>query len=157
MGRPLKIAKDYTQASIIVDQGFPNNGQTNNGFDGDFPGVVGGNNVSLNILVRAKIGSNSEGNGYILRQKGKRKFLVRVGSDIGVCSLVDEADGDLSNDQMTITATDNSSTNFRLSTITNHWGLDYSGNKYLLSFFSTADAGDIPGTPFPEASVENND
>lgn len=40
MGRPLKIRK--YNASGVVDDGFPNDGTTNNGYDDNQPGVVGG-------------------------------------------------------------------------------------------------------------------
>lgn len=152
MARPLKIAKSST-----VDIGFPNNGTTNNGFSGNGIGVVGGNNVSLNVVVQVKIGDNDEASGYILRQKGKRKFLVTDGTNTGICALVNEADGDLANDQMTITATKDDTSTVRFSTMTNKWALDFDSNKYLLSFFSTAAAGDTPGTAYEKVSVENND
>lgn len=40
MGRPLKINK--LNATVTVDIGFPNDGTTDNGFDDENPGVVGG-------------------------------------------------------------------------------------------------------------------
>jgi hypothetical protein len=45
MGRPLKIMKNNSAASPsgLVDSGYPNDGTTDNGFDADNPGVVGGN------------------------------------------------------------------------------------------------------------------
>ena len=63
MGRPLKIAKSAT-----TDTGYP----------AASPGVVGGNTgISGNqVRARVKIGDQAEANGYILRQKGKKKFLV---------------------------------------------------------------------------------
>ena len=152
MARPLKIAKTNT-----VDIGYPNDGTSDNGFTGNGIGVVGGDNVSLNVVVRVKIGANAESNGYILRQKAKRKFLVTDGVNTGVCTLVDEDNDALGDNQMTITVTDVDTNTFRLSTMTNKWGLDFDGNKYVLSFFSTAAAGDVPGTAYPEVSVQNND
>lgn len=44
MGRPLKIRK-YNNDGVNgnqVDYGYPNNGTTNNGFNGNYPGIVGG-------------------------------------------------------------------------------------------------------------------
>lgn len=152
MARPLKIAKSST-----VDIGFPNNGTTNNGFSGNGIGVVGGDGVSLNVVVQVKIGANAESSGYILRQKAKRKYLVTDGVNTGVCTLVDEADGDLGDDQMTISATNDNGDTIRFSTMTNKWASDFAGTKYLLSFFSTAAAGDTPGTDYEVVSVENND
>jgi hypothetical protein len=152
MARPLKIAKGAT-----IDIGFPNNGSTDNGFTGNGIGVVGGNNVSLNIVIRVKIGSNAEANGYILRQKAKRKYLVTDGVNTGVCLLADLDDASLTANTMTITATDDAATTLRFSTLTNKWAVDFAGNKYLVSFFATAAAGDTPGTAYPLVAVENND
>ena len=152
MARPLKIAKDST-----IDIGFPNDGTTDNGFTGNGIGVVGGNNVSLNVVVRVKIGANAEADGYILRQKAKRKYLVTDGTNIGVCTLADVADASLADDDMTITATDASAGTVRFSTMTNKWALDFTDTKYLLSFFTTAAAGATPGTEYAKVSVENND
>lgn len=51
MGRPLKIRKyDPTNGNQVVDQGYPNNGQTNNGYDGDYPGIVGGVNEDSDMI-----------------------------------------------------------------------------------------------------------
>lgn len=69
MGRPLKIAKSAT-----VDTGFP---QTASGVVGGNTGISGSQ-----VLCRVKIGDQTEGNGYILRQKGKKKFLVANGTAI---------------------------------------------------------------------------
>jgi hypothetical protein len=158
MGRPLKIAKYYSESGITLDQGYPNDHtNTNNDFDGDYPGVVGGNDVSLNVVVRVKIGSNSEADGYILRQKAKRKYIVTDGTHTGTCTLVDKNDASLAADEMTVTVTDAGSSTFRLAYLTNKWGVDFNGVKYLLSFFSTATAGSIAGCSFAEVSVENND
>ena len=64
MGRPLKT----TKAGATVDTGYNNYP----------PGVTGGSTgqSGSQVLARVKIGSQSEANGYILRQKGKNKFLV---------------------------------------------------------------------------------
>lgn len=65
MGRPLKIRK--TQGSTPVDSGFNN-----------LYGVVGGDTdqSGSQILCRVKIGIQDEDDGYIIRQKGAKKFLV---------------------------------------------------------------------------------
>lgn len=148
MGRPLKTRKYQQDTDTTVDQGFPNNGNTNNGYDQNEPGIVGGNDgpirvtINLNlpgagtieaatnsttvsgtgtqfdynglqsgsilyvngvelgtvdsvnndaeIILTANAASNVSGvtysfdtgssNGYILRQKGKKKFLVMTGN-----------------------------------------------------------------------------
>jgi hypothetical protein len=64
MGRPLKTSK----VNGTVDYGFPSTTS----------GIVGGNTgqAGNQILARVKIGAQAEANGYIIRQKGKSKFLV---------------------------------------------------------------------------------
>ena len=151
MARPLKIAKSST-----IDIGFPNDGTSDNGFTGNGIGVVGGDNVSLNVLVRVKIGANAEADGYILRQKGKRKFLVTDGTNTGICVLADSIDTELADDTMTVTVIDDAAATLRLSTITNHWGLDFNETKYVLSFFTTAAAGAVLGTDYAQVAVRNN-
>lgn len=54
------------------------------------------------IKVRAKIGSNSEGDGFIVKQRGTNRFTVTVGSDTGVCTLVNKNTGSLSADEMIV-------------------------------------------------------
>ena len=58
---------------------------------------------------------------------------------------------------MTITATKDDASTIRFSTMTNKWASDFAGNKYVISFFSTAAAGDTPGTEYELVAVENND
>jgi hypothetical protein len=54
------------------------------------------------IKVRAKIGSNSEGDGFIVRQRGTNRFTVTVGSNTGVCTLVNKNTGSLAADEMIV-------------------------------------------------------
>ena len=64
MGRPLKTAK--------------NNAAVDYGYASATSGVVGGSTAQsgYQVLARVKIGSQTEADGYIIRQKGKNKFLV---------------------------------------------------------------------------------
>ncbi len=54
------------------------------------------------IKVRAKVGANAVGDGYLVSQKGTKKFKVNVGGDIGICTLVDKDSPDLLDDEMII-------------------------------------------------------
>lgn len=66
MGNALKIRKtnDDGVNGTNVDQGYPNNGTTNNGFDGDYPGVVGGvETYSESVECQARV--VVKGNGTI--------------------------------------------------------------------------------------------
>lgn len=121
MGRPLKISHTG------VDLGFSNPA----GY-----GVVGGDTgiTGDQILCRVKIGANAEADGYIIRQKGARKFLVSDGTNTGICSLADLTDTALTDDTMTITVTKADTTTARLAHISNKFGVDFSGNAYLLTF-----------------------
>jgi hypothetical protein len=147
MGRPLKIANANTANDIdrtIRTQDpeyydnprsddYPNNDSYT---DGLTYGVVGGN-VSLNhnqIVCRAKVGDNAEGDGFIVRQKGSKKYLVNVNGNVGPCFLVDKDNGSLDANEMTVTATDDSSVSFRLARFSNRWGIDFEGNSYIVTF-----------------------
>jgi hypothetical protein len=97
MGRPLKIQKISTGsgnggASVGVDLGFPNFGSLTNPVknsvgnmtDAQYLGVVGGagptdtpsaTNPRVDVIVNIT-GSAGVAQGYIIRQKGSRKYLV---------------------------------------------------------------------------------
>jgi hypothetical protein len=153
MGRPLKIKESAT-----VDVGF------DNPTGGNFYGVVGGDtdlasNEYPTTTVRVKVGANAEADGYIIRQKGRKKFLVSDGTNEGVCVVSDLADAALTDDTMTITAADDGSTAFRIEYLTNKWALDFSGNRYLVNFFDVG-AGSIiksgtNGVTVTLAQIEN--
>jgi len=130
MGRPLKIQKSAT-----VDSGFP-------WVDTYNIGVVGGNTslTGAQIKTRVKIGSNAEADGYIIRQKGSRKFLVTDGTNTGVCTLSDLADSSLTADTMTVTVLETDSGEIRLARISNKWGIGFDGVQRALSFTDFADS-----------------
>lgn len=132
MGRPLKIAK-----SASVGTGFP---QTASGVVGGNTGISGSQ-----VLCRVKVGSNAEANGFIVRQKGKRKFLVKDASgNQGVCTLANTANSSLTDNTMTVTCTFANSTTFRAATITNHFVTSFAGAKYVAD--NAANAATTPET-----------
>ena len=128
MGRPIKIAKSAT-----IDTGYVN---------GEGLGIVGGDTDStgLQILCRVKIGANAEADGYIVRQKGARKYLVTDGTNTGTCALADVADGSLGDGDMTVTITKADTTTARLSKMGDTYGIDFDENGYNLTFGSPASA-----------------
>jgi hypothetical protein len=154
MGRPLKISKLNTNPNVGKDIGFPavatlTVAVTPAGLDSDeFYGCVGGS-INANgdaqsgkdqnrvVLARVYITGESEEDGYILRQKGSSKYLVYGASSnaTGVCTLADEADGALTEGNMTLTVELSDSTPFRLKRLTNKWGIDYSDNYYFINMF----------------------
>lgn len=54
------------------------------------------------LKVRAKVGSNAEGDGYIVSQRSGNRFKVTVGANTGICKLVDKAEGSLGANEMII-------------------------------------------------------
>jgi len=126
MGRPLKIAK-----SASIDSSVGNAA----GY-----GIVGGNTglSTATILCRVKIGSNAEANGYIVRQKGKHKFLVSDGTNSGVCTLANTANGSLAANTMTVTAEKEDESTVRLYSLSNKVVRDFAGVQYLATFGSAA-------------------
>lgn len=138
MGRPLKIANANTANDIdrTIRTQDPEYYNKPEGADNTY-GVIGGNtSLSGNkqILCRAKVGDNAEGDGFIVRQKGSKKYLVNVGGNVGACFLVDKDDGSLGDNEMTVTTTDDSSVAFRLARFSNRWGIDFDGNSYIVTF-----------------------
>ena len=132
MGRPLKIAKSAT-----IDTGFP---QTASGVVGGNTGISGSQ-----VLCRVKVGSNSEANGFIIRQKGKKKFLVQDASgNQGVCTLVNVANSSLTANTMTVTCTFANAATFRAASLTNHFVTSFAGVKYVAD--NAANAATTPVT-----------
>jgi hypothetical protein len=129
MGRPLKIAK-------VEGSWFSNPAM----LDGSTPetyGVVGGDTAigGLQMLIRVRVEGEVEADGWIVRQKGSRKFLVEdAAGNRGVCILADIDDGELAQGEMTITAAFADSGFVRLSRVTNRWGIDFAGVKHILTF-----------------------
>ena len=168
MGRPLKIMK-----AGVTDVGFPAIGSltapvTPDGLTTtEFYGVVGGNIASTQngspaypqtviaaagpsignpvVLARVHIEGESEEDGYIVRQKGERKYLVYGASSgaTGVCVLSNEADGAVSEGNMTLTVYTGDSSAIRLSKLTNKYATDWTGGSagsplnvvYFVNFF----------------------
>lgn len=147
MARALKTAKSST-----VDTGFNNPDGTSNAIpSGEASyGVVGGSTGTSGsqIVARVKIGANSEADGYIIRQKGRAKFLVTDGTNTGTCALANTSNSSLADDTMTVTITLADSSTVRLARLTNKWGIDFNGNSYLLDF-DHASSGTVikSGTP----------
>lgn len=67
MGKSLKIRK--YQGSQVVDQGFPNDESTDNGYNGNYPGIVGGINEQSD-QIRCNASILVKGNGTITADTG---------------------------------------------------------------------------------------
>ena len=99
-----------------------------------------------NITVNCQVGSNAESAvGYILRQRSQKRFLVNDAKDgtavlpggagtgnVGVCQLVNKADGALDANEMSIMGEFNGQ-GIRIAKLTNKIAVDYNGNRYKWS------------------------
>lgn len=70
----------------------------------------------------------------------------------GICVLVNLASPS-SDNTMSVTATKADATTFRLAKISTSFGLDFSGNGYVLSFNAAAAANPGNGQPYPIVTV----
>ena len=104
-----------------------------------------------NITVNCQVGSNAESaTGYILRQRSPKRFIVNdkktgtnklVGDteagnsqgNVGVCQLVDKADGALDANEMSIMGYTANGTGIRLAKLFNKIVVDFNGNRYKWS------------------------
>ena len=122
MGRPIKTAK-------IVD-GIP----SDTGYDNaDGLGVVGGATGIIDKQIVCAFQLNGlPYTGWIVRQKGARKFLVaEAGGVSGTCVLVDSiaADG-----EMTVTIITAAAATKRLQKFGDTIGIAFDGTSYHLTF-----------------------
>ena len=98
-----------------------------------------------NIKVNCQVGSNTESEvGYILRQRSPKRFLVNdtaagtnklagdtgAEGNVGVCQLVDKADGALDANEMSIMGYTSNGTGIRIAKLFNKIVVDFNGNRY---------------------------
>ena len=141
MGRPLKIKKSTTK-----DIGFNAWGTLTNPvypatFNAtQFAGVVGGEGNGGGVATatypvvkcRVFITGQSEEDGWIVRQKGTRKYLVEGASSgiQGVCILANQAQGALTAGNMNISySLDADSSEVLISKLTNKYAYDFTGGE----------------------------
>lgn len=70
------------------------------------------------LRIRANLGT--EGDGFIVKQKSSRRYRVNVAGVIGVCHLVDKANGTLGLNEMTISVLTDANTVQRVTKLTSH-------------------------------------
>ena len=149
MGRPMKTSKNSD-----VDTTYNNPLGLSDTYR-----IVAGNTTQTGpqTVCRVKVGSNLEGDGFIIRQKGARKYLVDDGSgNQGICTLADSADGALADNTMTVTVTLDDASTVRMERIKGSGrGLDFSGDAYILSFNTAYPADTYGGQPYPIVTVES--
>ena len=116
-------------AKFIV-AGINNGVPTDRGIASGNGGVGGLTSLSGNqIQPTVKIGSASAASGSIIAQKGRTKFRVTDGTNIGNCYLVNLATPTVAN-TMSIVVTKSDASTFQASRITNKFVYDFAGNKY---------------------------
>lgn len=121
--------------------------------NGEGLGIVAGNTAlsGTQIKCRVKIGTNAEADGYIIRQKGARKYLVTDGANTGTCALADVADGSLTDGDMTITVTKFDTSTARLAKFGDSFGSVFTSTpgeyeSFYLSF-------GLPAADAPEDGI----
>ena len=104
-----------------------------------------------NIKVNCQVGSNAESEvGYIVRQRSPKRFIVNDKKDgtnklvgateagngqgnVGVCQLVNKADGNLAANEMSIMGYNAAGQGIRLAKLFNKIVVDFNGNRYKWS------------------------
>jgi hypothetical protein len=84
------------------------------------------------VKCRVHITGQSEEDGFIIRQKGTRKYLVEGASsgEQGVCVLANEAQGAVAEGNMNISfALDADSSEVLISKLTNKYAFDFTGGE----------------------------
>jgi hypothetical protein len=130
----LKIAHKLTDGTLTDQKVRPTtNGTTIGGTGGQGQSITttGVKTIAVTYNTTANVQVTT---GYIIRQKGVRKFRVAnaasVGTSIETVTLVNKVAGALTADEARITAYNTSNTAFAASRITNKFVYDFSGNRY---------------------------
>jgi len=101
-----------------------------------------GTGAGNDLKIRAKIGNNAEGVGQIVRQRGSKRFEVKVGANTGVCTLVDKAAGTLLAGEMTLSTRNTTPTVKRVVKISGHTVTHGDGTSAAWDF-AAATAGKV--------------
>lgn len=132
----LKIAESST-----VDTGYP----SGYGGVGGKPSAITSGVKTIDVQYHTAANA-SVSNGYIVAQKGAKKFLCAnsaVGddsTDLTSVVLVNKVAGALDAGEASIICYDTSNTAFKASRITNKFVYDFSGNKYIYKVDTVATA-----------------
>lgn len=102
-----------------------------------------GSGVGNQIKVRAKIGANAEGDGFIVRQKGTNKFIVTVGANTGVCRVVNKNSGSLDNNEMIINVLTDAGTYVQATKLYNRVAITEGNTKIKWNFAADLEDGSV--------------
>ncbi|MCK9529396.1 MAG: hypothetical protein M0R77_02335 [Gammaproteobacteria bacterium] len=86
------------------------------------------------LAVRAKIGSNAEGDGFIVKQTGSDRYIVTVGANTGTVYLVDKSNGSLAANEATITFQDAELNTKRVKKLLSHRAIFFDDTSAGWSF-----------------------
>lgn len=93
--------------------------------------------------------------GFIVRQKGKSKYLVQSASGlVGACYTANLADAALTPNTMNIVATKLDTSTVKVKTVNDYWAYDFASNKYVASFNGAAAAP--AGTLYPIVDIASS-
>ena len=139
MANKLKIA--HKQNGILTDQA---DGTSGFGGTGGIPKTVtstGTKTISIQYVTPANVAVST---GYIVTQKGARKFMVAnsaaVGTQVATVLLTNNSAANLTPGQGSITCYNTSNVAFYASRITNRFVYDFAGNKYIYKINTAATA-----------------
>lgn len=91
------------------------------------------------VAITAKIGSNAEGAGFIVKQTGSSRYIVTVGSHTGVVYLVDGTVGSLGADEAVILMKDETGTEKTVKKLMSHRVVFFDGTSAPWSFDPAVD------------------
>lgn len=105
-------------------------------------GVAG----SANIRVRAKIGDNAEGDGFIVSQRSTRKFRVTVGANTGICTLVNKSNGELAANEMIVNVVTDAGQTVQATKLYNRVAITEGNTKVAWNFSASTSDGAVQVT-----------
>lgn len=105
------------------------------------------------IKVRAKIGTNAEGDGYIVSQRSTNKFKVTVGANTGICRVVNKSSGELLDDEMIINVLTDAGTFEQVTKLYNRVAI-VEGNRKVRWTFDASAVDEAVQVPDVEDTIE---
>jgi hypothetical protein len=112
-------------------------------------------NAAANVTAAAFVHATNEA-GFIVRQKGKTKYLVQGGTSglVAQCVTANVANASLAPGQMNIVATKADANTVFVKSVNNYWAVDFDSNKYVASFNGAAAAP--AGTTYPIVDISSS-
>lgn len=155
MAKGIKIAAEAPAAplwstetsTVPVDQGQP----STEGGTGGLPQAVTATGIKTIDVQYATVDGVLVDHGYIIAQKGARKFLVAdssaPGTNTAVVFLVNKAAGDLAANEASISCINTAGDAFYANRISTKHVYDFVGNKYIykVNVNATTTTADVAG------------